>query len=79
MDSEVEITGIASVEKNNIEKDWMRYRERWFQKDDFARNLFTKGGALPHFWKRVIITIIPVAITYKKDGSVNTFEMEVVP
>ncbi len=59
------IYGTARLIDNNIDTDWLRYKDEWFSKDRYAYDLYRAKDSIQYFCKRVIIKIKPTIITYK--------------
>lgn len=77
-DKELHIFGNAQVHDENLDTDWLNFKDEWFQNDEFAKKLWIDKGEALNFWKRVLIEISPQKVIFKEGENTLEIDMELI-
>ncbi|HVL80963.1 MAG TPA: pyridoxamine 5'-phosphate oxidase family protein [Actinomycetota bacterium] len=64
----VTVQGDATVHEGDLHRDWERILPLWTAKEPMVASLLAKRVALPLFWERALIEVVPRRVLVWTDG-----------
>ncbi|MBI4258960.1 MAG: pyridoxamine 5'-phosphate oxidase family protein [Actinobacteria bacterium] len=64
----VTVQGDATVHDGDVHEEWQRIMPLWVAKEPIVRPFYAKRVALPLFWERILIEIVPRRVLVWEGG-----------